>query len=120
MRFDEILDQAIEPFTSMGVMSHPSLSVAYLSETYLLAGRIQEATEQAHHARDLAREYKEHGNEACVLRLLGDIAMHNDAPEIDQAETRYHQALILANELGMRPLQAHCHRGLGTVYSQTG
>ena len=26
----------------------------------------------------------------------------------------------LADELGMRPLQAHCHRGLGTLYSQTG
>jgi hypothetical protein len=26
----------------------------------------------------------------------------------------------LANELGMRPLQAHCHRGLGTLYSTTG
>jgi hypothetical protein len=22
--------------------------------------------------------------------------------------------------IGMRPLQAHCHRGLGTLYSQTG
>jgi len=25
----------------------------------------------------------------------------------------------LAQELGMRPLQAHCHRGLGMLYSQT-
>jgi hypothetical protein len=23
----------------------------------------------------------------------------------------------LAEELGMRPLQAHCHRGLGTLYA---
>jgi Flp pilus assembly protein TadD len=26
----------------------------------------------------------------------------------------------LAEELGMRPLQAHCHRGLGTLYATTG
>jgi Flp pilus assembly protein TadD len=26
----------------------------------------------------------------------------------------------LADELGMRPLQAHCHRGLGTLYAATG
>ena len=32
----------------------------------------------------------------------------------------YRQALALAEELGMRPLQAHCHRGLGTLYAQTG
>ena len=27
------------------------------------------------------------------------------------------QALALANALGMRPLQGHCHRGLGTLYA---
>ena len=30
------------------------------------------------------------------------------------------QALALAEALGMRPLQAHCHRGLGTLYATTG
>jgi hypothetical protein len=37
-----------------------------------------------------------------------------------QAEAFYRQALALADELGMRPLQAHCHRGLGTLYATTG
>jgi hypothetical protein len=37
-----------------------------------------------------------------------------------QAETRYQQALVLADELGMRPLLAHCHRGLGTFYATIG
>jgi Flp pilus assembly protein TadD len=32
----------------------------------------------------------------------------------------YQQALALAEELGMRPLQAHCHRGLGTLYATMG
>ena len=35
-------------------------------------------------------------------------------------ETHYCQSLTLADELGMRPLQAHCHRGLGTLYAATG
>jgi hypothetical protein len=26
----------------------------------------------------------------------------------------------LADDLGMRPLQAHCHHGLGTLYATTG
>ena len=26
----------------------------------------------------------------------------------------------MADELGMRPLQAHCHRGLGTLYATIG
>jgi Tetratricopeptide repeat len=33
---------------------------------------------------------------------------------------RYRQALALASELGMRPLLAHCHLGLGTLYRRTG
>ena len=41
-------------------------------------------------------------------------------PDAAQAEAHYQQALALAEELGMRPLQAHCHRGLGTLYAQTG
>jgi hypothetical protein len=32
----------------------------------------------------------------------------------------YHQALVLAEALGMRPLAAHCHRGLGTLYGALG
>ena len=37
-----------------------------------------------------------------------------------QAEAHYRQALALADELGMRPLVAHCHLGLGKLYRRTG
>ena len=40
--------------------------------------------------------------------------------ESEHAEAHDQQALTLAEELGMRPLQAHCHRGLGTLYATTG
>ena len=66
-----------------------------------------------------AQERKQRGVQAHALRLLGDIAMQRDPLDVEQAETHYQQALSLANELGMRPLQAHCHRGLGTLYIQT-
>ena len=35
-------------------------------------------------------------------------------------KTYYRQALARAAELGLRPLQAHCHRALGTLYTATG
>ena len=38
----------------------------------------------------------------------------------EQAEAHYRQALALAEELGMRPLLAHCHLGLGTLYAKIG
>jgi hypothetical protein len=34
------------------------------------------------------------------------------------AETHFQQALALAEELGMRPLVAHCYLGLGTLYGK--
>jgi len=46
--------------------------------------------------------------------------MQSDPPECEPAEAHYHQTLALAEELGMRPLQAHCHLGLGTLYATTG
>src|SRR5262249_8775698 len=67
----------------------------------------------------LAREHQERGNEAYALRLLGEIAARREPPEHGQAEAHYQQALALAKELGMRPLQAHCHRGLGILYAAT-
>ena len=40
---------------------------------------------------------------------------------LERAGSFYQQALALAKELGMRPLLAHCHRGLGApCYLKTG
>ena len=45
---------------------------------------------------------------------------HTNPPDAAQAEAHYQQALALAEELGMRPLVAHCHHGLGRLYGQIG
>jgi tetratricopeptide (TPR) repeat protein len=80
---------------------------------------MQEAVELAGRALDLARAHKERGHEAWALRLLGEVAAHQAPPEIEPAAHHYRQALALAEELGMRPLVAHCHLGLGTLYTTT-
>jgi tetratricopeptide (TPR) repeat protein len=85
-----------------------------------LAGRIDDALALALRALDLSRQRNERGHQAFVLRLLGEIYSHHDPAEVEQAEAHYRQALALAEELGMRPLQAHCHRGFGTLYAKTG
>ena len=46
--------------------------------------------------------------------------MHREPSDIEQAAAHYRQALALAEELGLRPLQAHCHLGLGTLYARAG
>jgi hypothetical protein len=45
--------------------------------------------------------------------------MHRDPPDVTPAAVHYQQALTLAEALGMRPLQAHCHFGLGTLYTKS-
>jgi tetratricopeptide (TPR) repeat protein len=55
-----------------------------------------------------------------ALRLLGEIAAGGEVTDFAEAEDRYQAALALADELGMRPLQAHCHLGLGKLYRRTG
>ena len=86
----------------------------------MLAGHLEEAHTLAGRALAHAREYQERGNQAYALHLLGEIATRREPPEIAQAEAHYRQALALAEELGMRPLAAHCHRGLGTLYATIG
>jgi tetratricopeptide (TPR) repeat protein len=91
-----------------------------LGEAHLLAGHLEEAQTIAEQALMFARKHQERGNQVYALRLLGDIAAHRTPPAVQEAERQYREALALAEELGMRPLQAHCHRGLGTLYATIG
>jgi hypothetical protein len=43
-----------------------------------------------------------------------------ETPATARADEAYQQALIIAEELKIRPLQAHCHLGLGKLYRRIG
>jgi class 3 adenylate cyclase/tetratricopeptide (TPR) repeat protein len=113
-----LLERAVEQAVAMGFMFDHALRTVWLGEAYLLAGHLEEAYTQAQYALEFSRAHQEQGYEAYALRLLGEIAAQRTPLETEQAEVHYQQALALAEELGMRPLQAHCHRGLGMLYSQ--
>jgi tetratricopeptide (TPR) repeat protein len=115
-----LLTQAMEQVMATERVVQQALCGLSLSEAQLLAGRLEEAHAVAERALAHTRAHGERGHEAYALRLLGDIAAHREPPESASAEAHYRQALALAEELGMRPLQAHCHLGLGTIYAQTG
>jgi tetratricopeptide (TPR) repeat protein len=104
----------------MRIIPWQALWIAELGEAYLLAGRPDEAMTQAQHALKLSRVHREQGHQAYALRLLGEILAWREPPAGEQAEVHYHQARALAEELGMRPLLAHCHRGLGTLHAKAG
>jgi hypothetical protein len=60
------------------------------------------------------------GFAAYALHLLGDISTQSSRFEPERAEAHYREALAVAEPRGMRPLVAHCHLGLGTLYRRAG
>jgi tetratricopeptide (TPR) repeat protein len=122
------LPRALALATAVGDVSPHTMANQHLGFTYhdslgeaqLLAGRQEEAHALAERTLALARSHEERGHQAYALRLLGEIAVQCEPPERDLSEAHYRQALALAEELGMRPLQAHCHHSLGTLYATIG
>jgi tetratricopeptide (TPR) repeat protein len=110
----------MEQATTMEMVGYQALCSLSLGEAQVLAGRLEEAHALAERTLAQARARQERGYQAYALRLLGEIAAQRESPETVLAEASYQQALSLAEALGMRPLQAHCHRGLGLLYTTIG
>jgi tetratricopeptide (TPR) repeat protein len=98
----------------------PARILFALGQVYLLAGRLDEALETTQETLALVRRRREPEIEARCLALLGGTAARRVPADVDQAEMHYRAALELAEPRELRPLVAHCHRGLGTVLAQAG
>ena len=114
-----LLEEALRESRRIGAPQNQSRYFAQLSAVCLLEGRVDEAGQHARQALALSRQLGERGSEAVALCQLGAVYAHADPPEVTQSEAGYWEALTLAEALGMRPLQAHCHRGLGMLYAKT-
>ena len=112
-------DRGMSLQQALGMKSHASFVLELWGEGLLHVGRLAEARRMADQALELARTRGEAGCEAAVLVLLGDIAMVQDPPDVGGATGAYEEALTLGNRLGMRPLIAHCHLGLGKLYRRS-
>jgi tetratricopeptide (TPR) repeat protein len=86
-----------------------------LGEACLLRGDVEESHRYAATALEVARALQQRGDEAAAAWLLG--VTTSDPAE---AQGILDEALALGSELGMRPLVAHCHLGLGKLYRRTG
>ena len=114
-----LMEKADEQSKLSGRKAAWALRLTWLGQASLLGRQIGKAREQAERAVALASDAGERGYEAWALKLLGDIALRKDSPAPEQPEQCYDRALGLAKELGMRPLEAHCHVGLGSLYVAT-
>jgi class 3 adenylate cyclase/tetratricopeptide (TPR) repeat protein len=115
-----LLERAVERAAAMKLRANQALRLVRLAEALLAAGRPESAYAFAAQAFDTAQEHRERGHEAYALRLLAEMHATRVSPEHDRAEEHYRKALALADSLAMRPLQGHCHLGLGRLYRRMG
>jgi class 3 adenylate cyclase/tetratricopeptide (TPR) repeat protein len=111
-------EQLLERQAARGIFGHRSWAYGAVSRACLLLGRLDEAGHLGDRAVDSSR--RQPGFMAHALHLLGDIATHPDRFDADRGAAHYREALALARRLGMRPLVAHCHLGLGKLYRRLG
>ena len=97
-----------------------SLSPLWRAQVYFLAGRPEEAREAGEQGLSSVRQRGQRGLEGWALHLLSEITASFGPREVARADGHCRQAMALAEELGMRPLVAHCHLGLGKLYRQAG
>jgi tetratricopeptide (TPR) repeat protein len=91
-----------------------------LAQAYLLIGKREEADLIASQALDTSQRHAERGREAEALYVLGEIGLSTIPMDITKVQDHYRQSMVLADEIGLRPLLAHCHVGLGKLYQRTG
>jgi class 3 adenylate cyclase/tetratricopeptide (TPR) repeat protein len=115
-----LLEQTLAQHPVPRLLVSRQLEVPRVGEIYLRAGRVEDACQYTQTLLEFARAHQERSRQAWALWLLGEIAVCGTPQAVERAAASYQQALALAQDLGMRPLQAHCHRGLGTLYAQRG
>jgi DNA-binding NtrC family response regulator/tetratricopeptide (TPR) repeat protein len=110
-----LLEAAVGQAQGMALIRGLSLLVGVWSYASLLAGDRAGARERGRRALDLAREHREPGYEAWILRLQAEVALRGRPMLAAEAEALFGEALARARALGMRPLVAHCHLGLARL-----
>lgn len=89
-------------------------------EALLCAGRPSEALPLARLYLDITHSIGARGNEAWAMRLLGEVLTRQGGKDADEAGHVLGQAMTLARELEMRPLQARCQLALAGVQRESG
>jgi class 3 adenylate cyclase/tetratricopeptide (TPR) repeat protein len=114
------LEDGVGVADANGIVSNHALWSTWLGEAYLATGRIVDARRTIENALARATAQQERAYRAVALRALGTLAAREEPPAVEEAEQCYREALTLAEELEMRPLQARCRLGLGKLDRRIG
>jgi DNA-binding NtrC family response regulator/tetratricopeptide (TPR) repeat protein len=115
-----LLEEGARQGLAMGRIGGHSRIMVRLGEAYLRAGRLDEADAAGRRALEMARERSERGHEAYALHLLGELMARRTPGDLGAADAALRDAAALAEELGMRPLRAHCHTSRARLEGRAG
>jgi DNA-binding SARP family transcriptional activator len=116
-----LLERALVIMESLGQgRPHTAHCLEQLGRASLREGRLDDAEALGERAVARARAQGERGFAAHALHLLADVLGHAERLNVEAAEAYYGEALATATDLGMHPLTARCHRGLGNLYQLAG
>lgn len=110
-----LLERTCDFAEAKGLVSFKTPVLAHLGDAYSRAGRYSEAVDAATRALDLARDHGLRGYEAWALYSLGEVQSRAIPLKTEAAKDAYEASRSLAHELEMRPLEAMCALGLGTL-----
>ena len=117
---EALLREALDQAASMRMAIFYSQMIVWLSEARLLAGAVAEAGGLADEALSSTQERHEAGLEGWALRLMAEVTTQREPLDVARAEDLYRQAMQRADALGLRPLSARGHLGLGILYRCSG
>jgi len=95
-------------------------TVSWVGNLHLLVGSREDAFGEAARVLQSSRQKKSKPREAWALHLMGEIETRGGGDGSIGAERAFRDSLALALAHGMRPLQAHCHLGLGKLFAAAG
>jgi hypothetical protein len=119
MTFEEILDQAIAMLQRRGRLTYGALKRQFqLDDAYLedLKAKLIEGQRLAVDEEGRVLVWRGEPVSAPPLTTASPSTRASEPERMSLAYTLAH----LADDLGMRPLVAHCHLGLGTLHSRIG
>jgi tetratricopeptide (TPR) repeat protein len=113
-----LLDRTVEGL--VGGWGGTATWLPWLAEGAMLASRNVEATQIIERALSISLSRHEQACQAFAKRLLGDLGLSNGSLDADAIGRHYIEALALAQNLSLRPLQAQCHLGLSRLHRRAG
>ena len=114
------LDQAMTYYAQDSSMFKLAPVLNELGNALIQTGRLDEAQKVVARLEAVADSYNSSSLYAYAQRLQGELFRRREPLECRQVEGAYRRAMAFADDQDMRPLQAHCHHGLGKLYQQSG